>query len=368
MPEGGNHEGAVNSVLAKVDTEAGREVVRAIPPEHVRSAKALVDEALDIVGPNAVVRTLAFQSKLKETRYPSRPTPDPRPPAPQQFPGRERLNRGLQHRGLHHPGQSDPWKRTMSAFKKAGIVVTTPSSGTYVIEAIGNVRLLANLLNEYLEDLPDDAVKHANDRPIIETKDRRDGVEKKSQPASKARRARPADDATEPPPPPPRADDDDDDDASREETEDDAVAEAAGVIGDLTTEVTRRDDEGEGADDADATRKPRESATSAARWLDVEGARRLIRRRQAALGKVRRRAAAARRARRGSPSAAGTRRSPARRVVPPRARRAEVDAAVAAARAGAAVRRRDAELDAAAPVGLALDGTSRRFERTPPRG
>jgi len=62
MPEGGNHEGAVNSVLAKVDTEAGREVVRAIPPEHVRSAKALVDEALDIVGPNAVVRTLTFQS------------------------------------------------------------------------------------------------------------------------------------------------------------------------------------------------------------------------------------------------------------------------------------------------------------------
>ena len=39
MPEGGNHEGAVNSVLAKVDTEAGREVVRAIPPEHVRSAR-----------------------------------------------------------------------------------------------------------------------------------------------------------------------------------------------------------------------------------------------------------------------------------------------------------------------------------------
>ena len=41
-------EGAVSCVLAKVDTEAGREVVRAIPPEHVRSAKALVDEALTI--------------------------------------------------------------------------------------------------------------------------------------------------------------------------------------------------------------------------------------------------------------------------------------------------------------------------------
>ena len=41
-------DGAVSCVLAKVDTEAGREVVRAIPPEHVRSAKALVDEALTI--------------------------------------------------------------------------------------------------------------------------------------------------------------------------------------------------------------------------------------------------------------------------------------------------------------------------------
>ena len=215
MPEGGNHEGAVNSVLAKVDTEAGREVVRAIPPEHVRSAKALVDEALDIVGPNAVVRTLAFQSKLKETRYPSRPTPDPRPPAPQQFPGRERLNRGLQHRGLHHPGQSDPWKRTMSAFKKAGIVVTTPSSGTYVIEAIGNVGLLADLLNEYLEDLPDDAGAEGADpnvRPIGRSSRRKTGAtasRKKSQPASKARTGAPPP-TTQPEPTAAAADDDDD--------------------------------------------------------------------------------------------------------------------------------------------------------------
>jgi|TARA_B110001450_G_scaffold207745_1_gene198229 hypothetical protein len=56
-------EGAVSCVLAKVDTEAGREVVRAIPAEHVRSAKALVDEALTIVGPNAVVRTRLSRSK-----------------------------------------------------------------------------------------------------------------------------------------------------------------------------------------------------------------------------------------------------------------------------------------------------------------
>lgn len=77
MPEGGNHEGAVNSVLAKVDTEAGREVVRAIPPEHVRSAKALVDEALDIVGPNAVVRPLTFQSHRKTRVNPISLSPNP---------------------------------------------------------------------------------------------------------------------------------------------------------------------------------------------------------------------------------------------------------------------------------------------------
>ena len=58
-------EGAVSCVLAKVDTQAGREVVRAIPAEHVRSAKALVDEALTIVGPNAVVRTRL--SRFKNT-------------------------------------------------------------------------------------------------------------------------------------------------------------------------------------------------------------------------------------------------------------------------------------------------------------
>ena len=78
MPEGGNHEGAVNSVLAKVDTEAGREVVRAIPPEHVRSAKALVDEALDIVGPNAVVRTNPdFPVTLTDPRNPISLSPNP---------------------------------------------------------------------------------------------------------------------------------------------------------------------------------------------------------------------------------------------------------------------------------------------------
>ena len=34
----------------------------------------------------------------------------------------------------------------MAVFKDAGAVVTTPSSGTYVIECIGNVGALADLL------------------------------------------------------------------------------------------------------------------------------------------------------------------------------------------------------------------------------
>ena len=38
----------------------------------------------------------------------------------------------------------------MSVFKKAGVVVTTPSSGTYVIEEIGNIGMLATLLDERL--------------------------------------------------------------------------------------------------------------------------------------------------------------------------------------------------------------------------
>ena len=38
----------------------------------------------------------------------------------------------------------------MSVFKKAGVVVTSPSSGTYVVEEIGNVGVLADLLDECL--------------------------------------------------------------------------------------------------------------------------------------------------------------------------------------------------------------------------
>ena len=159
----------------------------------------------------------------------------------------------------------------MSAFKKAGVVVTTPSSGTYVIEAIGNVGLLADLLNEYLEDLPDDAGAEGADpnvRPIGRSSRRKTGAtasRKKSQPASKARTGAPPP-TTQPEPTAAAAADDDDDDASREETEDDAVAEAAGVIGDLTTELTRRDDDDEGADDAEA-----DDAKKAAGKRDLRG-------------------------------------------------------------------------------------------------
>ena len=37
----------------------------------------------------------------------------------------------------------------MSVFKHAGVVVTTPSSGTYVIEEIGNIGGLADLLADF---------------------------------------------------------------------------------------------------------------------------------------------------------------------------------------------------------------------------
>ena len=38
----------------------------------------------------------------------------------------------------------------MNVFKRAGAVVTTPSSGTYVIEEIGNLGGLCDLLDERL--------------------------------------------------------------------------------------------------------------------------------------------------------------------------------------------------------------------------
>jgi hypothetical protein len=47
---------AHSAVLAKVNTEVGRGVVRGIPSQFVRPAKLLVDEAIGIVGRYAVVR------------------------------------------------------------------------------------------------------------------------------------------------------------------------------------------------------------------------------------------------------------------------------------------------------------------------
>jgi hypothetical protein len=48
--------------------------------EALRYALLIVDEALEAVGAETA-----------------------------QFPGRERLNKGLAHKGLHRPGEPDPW-------------------------------------------------------------------------------------------------------------------------------------------------------------------------------------------------------------------------------------------------------------------
>lgn len=105
------------AVLRKMDLEAGRAVVRTIPVAALVPAKMLVDQAVHIVGRHAVVRPRGFFPRTQDG--PVRPPPPssslarrpeltppalPPPPPAQQFPGRERLNRGLQQRGLHAPG------------------------------------------------------------------------------------------------------------------------------------------------------------------------------------------------------------------------------------------------------------------------
>jgi hypothetical protein len=157
----------------------------------------------------------------------------------------------------------------MSAFKKAGVVVTTPSSGTYVIEAIGNVGLLSDLLREYLDGLPDGTGAERGADPNVRTttsSKRRTGassaprIAKRSKLATIPRRSKLATKrgpATKNPAklePASEGDYDDDDDAeaagSREETEDDAMAEAAAAFASLN-EVTRREGEEEEEDDDD---------------------------------------------------------------------------------------------------------------------
>ena len=157
----------------------------------------------------------------------------------------------------------------MSAFKKAGVVVTTPSSGTYVIEAIGNVGLLSDLLREYLDGLPDGTGAERGADPNVRTttsSKRRTGassaprIAKRSKLATIPRRSKLATKrgpATKNPAklePASEGDYDDDDDAeaagSREETEDDAMAEAAAAFASLN-EVTRREGEEEEDDDDD---------------------------------------------------------------------------------------------------------------------
>lgn len=68
--------------------EVGRRVVRAIPPVAVGPAKLLVDEAVGIVGRQAVVRDAnAGVFSVPSPRFPS--SADPSPPAPRRsnFPG-----------------------------------------------------------------------------------------------------------------------------------------------------------------------------------------------------------------------------------------------------------------------------------------
>lgn len=170
----------------------------------------------------------------------------------------------------------------MSAFKKAGVVVTTPSSGTYVIEAIGNVGLLSDLLREYLDGLPDGTGAERGADPNVRTttsSKRRTGassaprIAKRSKLATIPRRSKLATKrgpATKNPAklePASEGDDDDDDDAeaagSREETEDDAMAEVAAAFASLN-EVTRREGEEEDDDD-DADEDKDEDDDEAAR-------------------------------------------------------------------------------------------------------
>ena len=53
-----------------------------------------------------------------------------------QLPGRDRLNRSLQHGKSRvvalDGGASDPWKRSMVVLKALDFVEKVPSSGTYV--------------------------------------------------------------------------------------------------------------------------------------------------------------------------------------------------------------------------------------------
>ena len=51
----------------------------------------------------------------------------------------------------------------MAVFKDAGAVVTTPSSGTYVIECIGNVSALADLLADRVRELGGDEARNADE-------------------------------------------------------------------------------------------------------------------------------------------------------------------------------------------------------------
>ena len=110
-----SHMATHPDVLRAMNLEAGRALVRNIPVPAVVPAKLLVEQACASVGKHAVVRPTSEVSRPRPQDGPvclTSPSPPPTRHAltrhahrrSQQFPGRERLNRGLQQRGLHAPG------------------------------------------------------------------------------------------------------------------------------------------------------------------------------------------------------------------------------------------------------------------------
>lgn len=78
--------------------------------EQLRACLLLVDEAIEFAGPESTQVRLACSCVLGRGRAVFGPSKRPDFAAVMvQFPGRERLNRGLSQRGLHRAGEPDPW-------------------------------------------------------------------------------------------------------------------------------------------------------------------------------------------------------------------------------------------------------------------
>jgi|EP00982_Pelagococcus_subviridis_P001035 hypothetical protein len=68
-----------DAALAGVNVDVGRAVIASIPRESVRAAKALIDEAIGIVGRYAVARRALRSSRpVPRCFSPSAPAPLPR--------------------------------------------------------------------------------------------------------------------------------------------------------------------------------------------------------------------------------------------------------------------------------------------------